>query len=542
MSEKLQDDSRSSSGPAFPLHQKDRTLKSSKSEEEDFFYQPIKRPVRGDFNPDRDDIEVPQVIKPELIDNALKKLHMRPMRRKALKERYSLLGGGATNVVTERNYRVLDDLQAFTGNLEDFSSDCEKLSYSIQYNVPEDHKVEHTDPIPLSDKSLLEDITEYLENSGLEENIPSLKDKGKLDPSHWYRLSGSAIWLPDEECYMMVSRIMYAPTKRDAPLISLVRMQLYDNEWKELKGRRIRYHDATDIDADRALRKISVLGTSNKHSAEILDHISVKFPSFMDIPLEVKSKGNMLGPEDPRIIYKPSETGNNEPVVLFNMFSGLRRRSMYAAFPLRKPKSNASHKVTILQFRHSGSSSLTIKAVEKNWVPFFEDTKNPEYISFLYGLDPLVVFRCRLDNGKCDKIQDDGYGTGMIASNKIALRGGTNLMAVPMEIVRQLPELKKDPLHNVKLYVAFAKTHAWKCGCASAFYRPTLYLLVMVDGTYRIDLMTESIDFGLDVLSFDGRSTSCDSSGPNVLTPNKLLAKRSIISHIITTLRITTID
>ncbi|VEU20780.1 DEKNAAC101720 [Brettanomyces naardenensis] len=485
-------------------------------------YQPIAGPVKGSFNPDKNDIEVPQVIKPGMIDEALRRLSLKPLKQGKFQKSYASPQGVVSGTVSGQGYSTMNKLKAYAGNLVGTfkeSKNCEDISYEPDEDTADD-EIQYTDAIPLKDDDLMKELLAYLKSSGYSKTIQGLNLK-TMKMKDWYTFSGSAIWLPDEGFYLLVRRVMYAPLKRTVPTVSFVGMQAFDINWKELKGKRVRYLGVTETEADSALRQFSLLDRSSRRRGKVLDQISIKFPTFMDIDFDVKNRENLLGPEDPRIVFKETESGPSEPVVVFNMYSSSKRRSMYAAFPFRKPRRGNPHTVSTLQFIHSGSSSLTISAIEKNWTPFFEDPKHAESISFLYGLDPLVIFRCRLDNGKCEKVQDDEYGTGMIVKRKIALRGGTNLVSVPDEVVNLIPEVKKNPGHQVRLWVAFAKTHGWACGCGSATYRPTMYVLAKVDGVYRIDLMTENMDFGIDVPSFYGDYTQCDTS-PNVLTPNSI--------------------
>ena len=503
-------------------------IDSSEDEEASIYddlYEPISKPVRGTYNPDTGNIEVPQVVNPIMIDDALRRLNMRPLRKnedeQAEAAHFDFNGVRIEKHTKVKMSPIKHDL-AFTSLIKE--NELSDLSVCKDMEYKPKQKIQHSDPISIGNDIPFEYVKEYLQKSGYAHMITklNLKDMNKSD---WYTLSGSATWLPDMGCYLMASRLMYAPKRRGSPVVSLIWMQLFDKEWNELLGRRIRYLGVTDEEVDEVLREVSLLGGRGKTTERRLDKISIKFPTVLDVPFVVKNDGTPLGPEDPRIISKGTGTNDTEPVILFNMLTDSKRRSMFAAFPLQKSTNGNKHKANILQFRHSGSSSLTIKAVEKNWVPFFENPYNPTKISFLYGVDPLVVFRCNLENGKCDKIQDDAKRIG--ASNgvhnhasKVVLRGGTNLMPVPQDKIRKLINDGDKSLPH--LWVGFAKIHARNCGCGTSLYRPVMYILSKVGDAYNVDLMTQGLDFNMDVLEFDGEGTKCDENSPNVLIPNSI--------------------
>lgn len=49
-----------------------------------------------------------------------------------------------------------------------------------------------------------------------------------------------------------------------------------------------------------------------------------------------------------------------------------------------------------------------------------------------------------------------------------------------------------------------------------------MYILSKVGDAYNVDLMTQGLDFNMDVLEFDGEGTKCDENSPNVLIPNSI--------------------
>lgn len=480
-----------------------KTRRRGQGDGEKDVYMPVDKPLKGMFNPENGRIEIPQIIKPEIIDAALVKIGIRPMTKKV-----------ETRVPDQPKLKCKPTkFTGYTGLSLDTESaaDCSQLKYEpVEQRQPENSASQRLD-----DKTVLSDLLQFLKSSEYASQIPGL-DQMKVYSTDWRVYSGSAVWLPEEDAYMMVSRVAYTP--KGKPQASFLRVQLFDKTWNEVKGRRIRYSNLSEKEVDLVLREYSFLKKDS-----VLDAISFKTPAFLNIKFEVgtkkwlKKSAGSIGPEDPRTIYRTTDKkGGGEPVILFDMLSVSQRRSMYAAFPFRKPTEDGF--VQTLQFIHSGSSSLTIQSVEKNWTPFFEEG-NRNTIGIIYSIDPLVVFRCQLDSGKCDKVQDNGSGS---FSGPVTLKGGTNLFPIPANMVRRLPELQRNQGHNVQIWGGFAKMDNKQCGCGLGMARPVLYTFVEVDGTYRIDLVTTPIDFGINVQSYDGKGHGCSDSGPSVLTPNSI--------------------
>lgn len=508
----------------------DEEVSSGNMKDLEYLYLPKGKPLRGSFNPDTDQIEISHQVDTKRVDQALRMLRLTSIKKNDDEFRqslnYNFLGDRPADSASIK-MKEMSRLKSFitgreTGGKGGYNM-CNRISYAPELENQKAH-IMHSQPLPLGDSLNMKDIRRYLQQSGYANVIDSI-NLHTMKQSDWYRFSGSSTWLPHVGCYLMASRLMYAPGRRGSPVLSLVWMQLFDTEWREIKGKRLRYLDVKYSEADEVLRRISLLGGHSKRSSHLLDRISLKFPAFMDISITSTNNQKLLGPEDPRIITRSSGNDNNtEPIVIFSMRTGMKRRSMFAAFPLRRSPPKQKHRTPKLQFRNTGTSSLTVQRVEKNWMPFFDDPRHPDHINFIYGLEPLVIFRCELKNGKCDKMQDDQGGKiGPIDSHKIALRGGTELVKIPDEVVNQLPSFKKySEGHAMKLWVGFAKIHAWECGCGDSTYRPILFVLSKLDGQFRIDLMSQTLDFDLDVLAFDGLSTKCTTRGPNVLSPNSI--------------------
>ncbi|GME75049.1 unnamed protein product [Ambrosiozyma monospora] len=313
----------------------------------------------------------------------------------------------------------------------------------------------------------------------------------------------------------MVSRITYAPLQKSNPIASFLRLQLFDPNWIEVKGKRIRFLDVTEKDVDPVLRKYD-----ETKDETVLNSISLKFPCVLNIPFNIDTKSkDLLGPEDPRVVYKDGEV-SKEPIVFFNMLEK-GKRGMKGIFPLRKPNKKTGAP-NMINFQVGGKSISG--DVEKNWTPFFDtlkvgDTKRSKgFIHFVYTFDPLTILKCNLDNGRCDKIQTNFESSALSQANKAHIRGGSDLRPIPRQIIQLLND--GDHQKRLQMWVGFAKTHVKNCGCGDVTYRPNLVLLIKEDGVFRLELMTESLDFGIDVKAWNGKSTRCDRSGPNVLTPN----------------------
>ncbi|KAF6007149.1 hypothetical protein HII12_004669 [Brettanomyces bruxellensis] len=390
----------------------------------------------------------------------------------------------------------------------------------IEY-VPEDadSQLEYTDSRLLDDD--FESLNQYLRKTGYGSIIAG--EDADLDSydfsslTDWYRFTGSSVWLPDQKYHLMMSRIVYSPNK--IPLVSFIRLQLFDPNWKEIKGRRLRY-----VDIDDKELKSAVVNYERTKNETILDGISIKFPNILDINLDVESRSDLLGPEDPRILYK--STGDvHEPVAVFNQ--DLRgRRTMYATFPLRHTK--PGHKKETLMLR---TSLMGDYPFEKNWTPFFSNISPPPppgsrgWMYMFYALDPLKIFKCDLDTGYCDIVQQNGKKTDIDRGGLLtSVRGATSLRSIPRKIVQRM--LRRDgildPDYPLEIWVGFVKTHIDECGCGAMLYRPNIMVLVRQENSFRIDLLSSSIDFGKDVMSWDDlTSTYCD-DGNNVLNANEI--------------------
>lgn len=517
--------------------QKNEYIDSILNPDENPIYQRNPDPIKADFNPDTKNLDVPTVINVENLNQALNKMNMRPIKGKAneiankksngndasfdgndnvdnngeniddestIIEKISIL----SETVTKRDFTPINSLIGYLGNMDvnknfEYSDlQCPELSYNP---TAKERTIEYTDPISLDDDMI--EIRRWLLNSYyvdiLKKVDPSSGDDSMVsDMSHWYKKSGSSVWLPEEQLHMVSSTVMYAPQGKNKALASFIRLQLFDSEWNEIKGRRIRYSDLEETEIDTVLTEYTKT-REERH----LDRISFKFPSILSIPMDAKSsKGDStLGPEDPRILYKDGEY-QSEPVIIFNMISN-GKRNMFSVFPLRPPQGpHLLHPIT--KFKNIGTNAHTTLKSDKNWIPFFDSLKIGDSktsrgsLYFAYTLDPLVIFKCSLDSGKCTKVQDNIEFSQYAKEGQAYLRGGTSFTPVPRQIIQTLND--GDYQKRLQMWVGFpkllVKDNKSTCGIQN-LYRPSLSLLIKEDGVFRIELLTDVFDFGLSVAS-----------------------------------------
>ncbi|KAI5366622.1 Putative beta-mannosyltransferase [Septoria linicola] len=329
---------------------------------------------------------------------------------------------------------------------------CEAIRHQGQIGVEESLKVD--DDLVAIAKSLDDHPMIDYGNGKKEHTFEELVAKT------WLRFAQSSVWLEKHQVYLTVTRVLfYDKGVRQWPVISFIRGQIHDRDWRELKGHVIHWHGE-----------------------------QIVFPKIFDIPTPFTIGGGFYGPEDARIIIE--DHPDAEPVIVFNMISDIKtvRRSMYTYRPF-------SNKATILAIRGKEPGST-----EKNWMPFFyksedeQESKEPgpnRYIHFVYHFWPLSILRCRLQYGWCDEIyrQDipdehriDHKDT-IYSDTGGSLRGGTNFHPVT------LAEGKQS-------FVGFPRTHI-DGTCNDGYYRPELAVLSATSDTqFHLDYLSGPIDFG----------------------------------------------
>jgi len=468
----------------------------------------------------QDAIEIAREHYYNLLDQSLKQLHLMPMENEHSKtpSLYSGPSGLSKDMTTAKSTYVNSYLTAAETNEKDMCSQMRFGKGVSKHNT----EIKFTEARQLGRNVDTEAMKRYLDTSGYGEEVPKI-DTSNMKDDRWYRFAGSAIWLEDQQCFFEVDRVMYAPESRSVPWLSLIWMQLFDKDFNEIRDRRLRFTDLSGEEVESVLSELNKVNeTANFDEMEkILDRISIKFPTVMDISFVTEDFGRPQGPEDPRIIATLNKKGDTEPVVIFNQINEHEKVAIYAAHPLRRNGDNAKHGVPTVQFNFKKETNLELKSIEKNWMPFIEDSQDADKISFIYELDPLAILNCNLDDGLCIMAQKGQIELTDLGTT-VSLRGGANFMAIPDSAIKDIFTKEQIANHKVRMWVSFLKYHGWKSGCGSSTYRPALVVLIKVDSKYRIDLMSGAFDFGIDVLTFDGKSTKCDDPGPNVLSPNSI--------------------
>lgn len=413
-----------------------------------------------------------------------------------------------------KHYKPVDT-NCFVGNIlhEDWITDrphkliCAETMYATGEKGA---AISASAAVELTDPRLLDDLNAYLERTGYSKYASTRRME------YWFRFSGSATWLPKDNRYLVVSRYFYTEGERDKPVYSIMRLQLYDPDWQEVFDERLRFVDADDDVVRAALKEYST-ASNNNGKEKALDQISLKFPVFMHVPFASENPANFMGPEDPRISYRPSST-YEEPVVFFNMRTKNGERKMYTSFPLRTPKEGVFYHVELL---HGGDNL----PVEKNWTPFFEKADSAMekgsygFAHFVYSFDRFVVVRCNLDNGECETVQDErSLPEKFQVGDRSYPRGASNFVPFPEELMKSIRPEGTD----LDLWLAFAKTHAERTGCGHAVYRPIMTVMAKLSGAYTIALYGENTEMGVHVRGWDNDMTYCAGEGPNVLSPNSI--------------------
>ncbi|CAL9729399.1 beta-mannosyltransferase 4 [Monosporozyma unispora] len=417
-----------------------------------------------------------------------------------------------------------DNTNSFTHNYPG-AVDCHDLEYSntLEYLIGQDY-------LDVDYVQMRRHLLNMDNHMASEYKLNDEKDmsESEIIEKRWYAFGTAAVWLETENCYVAYTRMIYSKFENRArSYISSVVAQAYDENWKEIKNKRIQFRDVTIPNEvkkqikrlqDR-LNKDNCKGTAealedcyahaNKNHLKaqkqidlLLDKYSVKYPTVLNVPFKMREKWN--GPEDPHVILKKDDEGE-EPVIIFNMASH-KDRKLHAFMPHRKVDPMVMLNIEDSEMRQD----------EKNWSPFFypgrteSSNASPGFINFVYDYNPLEVVRCSLFTGICNSIFDAGT-LSLEKGRSGAIRGGTQYVPLP-DI---LPEVK-----GKKMWIGFPKTHVENCGCGSRFYRPVLSLLVESDGIYHLELIAPNIDFGKAVLGWNLKDTDCGNY--NVLSPSSI--------------------
>lgn len=289
-------------------------------------------------------------------------------------------------------------------------------------------------------------------------------------------MAQSSVWLERYDVYLTVTRVLfYTKGVRHWPVISFLRGQIHDRNWKELRDYDIHWQGET-----------------------------IRFPRILDIPAPFVVGGGFYGPEDPRVIIEDHPEA--EPVIIFNMIADVEK--LYRAMWIMRPFSNDT---TMLQIAGRGRGQS-----EKNWMPFMykeqttgltatgadasHDNEWPtHYIHFIYQFKPLRVLKCHLLNGWCEFVYQQEVPDSLRGHHNDTggrFRGGTNFV----------------PLSNnngVQTFVGFPKSNV-HLGCETPYYRPSILVFTAASPAhFHIDYMSDSFDFGTAAMTSQAKSDPC---------------------------------
>jgi len=303
----------------------------------------------------------------------------------------------------------------------------------------------------------------------------------------WARFCGSSVWLSKYKVHFFVNRIVYAhENARSRPTISLIDVQIFDSNWNELTDFNITLADGTML----------------------------KYPGLVkiDIDQNPKNKLTVMGPEDPRVVLRKfiNDQGEleEEPVIIFNM----RRTEIEWKRAMHFYRPFHGNDTIRLSLR-----DLKPRFREKNWAPFFDDD-DPDNIYFIYNFNPLRIIRCGLSNGVCDKVSGPNFIDSKADESKHvgALRGGTNLVPIPSEL---LPNY----LFFRKYWFGIARSHNNECGCLKEIYRPHAFIISknLETSEFTWDYVSSLMDFNIVAEPWTDNQPICK-DGKNVLIPNSI--------------------
>ncbi|AOA60760.1 Beta mannosyl transferase 3 [Komagataella phaffii CBS 7435] len=300
-----------------------------------------------------------------------------------------------------------------------------------------------------------------------------LTEEEKIE-KHWFTFYGSSVFLPDHDVHYLVRRVVFSGEgKANRPITSILVAQIYDKNWNELNGH--------------------FLNVLNPNTGKLQHHA---FPQVLPIAVNWDRNSKYRGQEDPRVVLRRGRFGP-DPLVMFNTLTQNNKlRRLFTISPFDQYKT--------VMYR---TNAFKMQTTEKNWVPFFLKD-DQESVHFVYSFNPLRVLNCSLDNGACDVLFELPHDFGMSSE----LRGATPMLNLPQAI----------PMADDKeIWVSFPRTRISDCGCSETMYRPMLMLFVREGTNFFAELLSSSIDFGLEVIPYTGDGLPC-SSGQSVLIPNSI--------------------
>ncbi|KEF63134.1 uncharacterized protein A1O9_01110 [Exophiala aquamarina CBS 119918] len=289
----------------------------------------------------------------------------------------------------------------------------------------------------------------------------------------WTRFCGSSVWLQKHQVFLTVTRVIfYTEDRKQWPIVSFLRGQVYDRNWNELRDHTLRWQGR-----------------------------NIVFPILFPISFPYLEGHRFFGPEDPRVLIDEG-IEDPEPLIVFNMI--YKTDPWTRGMHVFRPFTNISTVLTI-----NGDAERA--EAEKNWAPFFlDEAKDPvkggkgqpnEYLHFIYRFNPLTVLKCKIANGLCDLVYEQEIATYLPGSHDDdhgRMTGGTNLVPLPI----------KSKL-GASLYLGFPRSHV-DVGCnGESLYRPALMILSEYKGHFHVEYMSDSIDFGSAAFSEEAFLDPC---------------------------------
>lgn len=337
-----------------------------------------------------------------------------------------------------------------------------------------------------------------------------MKDE-KLD-LHWFRFSGSSVWLKDYNIHFVVSRLSFSETPgQNDPKISLLLAQIFDEKWKEIEDVRLVF-------------PTNKLKESQSFKIDDQEFMLDRFPRILPAPIYFEKEDLFWGAEDPRMTLVRNKNGHEEPIVVFNSAHGKEVteeedgdimvelvRSMFMSLPFQRQKGkrilHMGDEYTcdnlFMRTNHVRSDDGIETAIEKNWTPFVSSAgEYDEHVYFTTLLKPLRVLKCKLweDNKECSVEKEGGAGVGR-------LRGGTPLFS-----------LKRIDDEDKEYFFGIARAHLRNCGCGKDFYRPNIVVVARKGDKWSLSHVSSSIDLGMDILPWRNETKLC--IGVNAMIPN----------------------
>ncbi|KAH3899598.1 uncharacterized protein SCODWIG_01213 [Saccharomycodes ludwigii] len=355
---------------------------------------------------------------------------------------------------------------------------------------------------------------------------------------HWHKMEGEAIWLPSEKCYIMSSRVTYTDTpNRFFPTVTFAYLQAFDDNWNELKGKRVFYHDI-NINTDDIAKSLAHIQeevgikdcTLGKYSSDpiaydncltnnnrlklqldirkekFLNKFSISYPTILDFNLDNSLDIKDCGPKEVSIILK-NGPHFQEPILHFTALEKVgndKKKFKYLVFPHRKEDNYV--KLTIPE------NTISIQNLDKRWSPFFHPNDltsksklRKGYIHLITSNKPLEVLRCSLDSGICKKTYNsyNEWGDSKDSVQSLDILPGSQYVKLPSVV----PTIK-----SMNLWVGFPLMLVKNCGCGEEFRRPSLTLLTEYKGSYNFELFSGVQDFNIPVTSWDLKADYCDAA------------------------------